>query len=174
MIRLLCSYICLLSFHAASGSKSSPSVEANMVAARSSACSPLSLAVMPYPCCSDIYPYMSGSAGVAKPRLAYTWRPNSLVSDRANTQKVISPGLSSSTPSSRVITWQRGGTLSISSSLRSAVSPFSSSPPQVSSLLDPPPAEAQSAIVDGGRPVGSRRQGGHLGRRAGRAPTRGN
>src|SRR6516225_12254392 len=81
----------------------------NMVAARSSACSPLSCAVIPYPCCSDIYPYMSGSAGVAKPRLAYTWRPNSLVSDRANTQKVISPGLSSSTPSSRVITWQRGG-----------------------------------------------------------------
>src|SRR6516225_2722028 len=53
----------------------------NIVAARSSACSPLSCAVIPYPCCSDIYPYMSGSAGVAKPR---------------------SPGLSSSTPSSRV------------------------------------------------------------------------
>jgi hypothetical protein len=37
-------------------------IEANMVAARSSACSPLSLAVMPYPCSSEIYPYISGSA----------------------------------------------------------------------------------------------------------------
>jgi len=69
-----------------------------MVAARSSDCSPLAAAVIPYPCCSDIYPYMSGSAGMAKPRLAYRWRPNSLVSDRANTQKVTSPGLRSSTP----------------------------------------------------------------------------
>jgi len=31
---------------------------------------PLASAVMPYPCSSDIYPYISGSAGLAKPRLA--------------------------------------------------------------------------------------------------------
>src|SRR5215470_4860555 len=49
IIRLLCSYTLLRSFQAASGSKSIPRVDANIVAARSSAYSALRAPVIPKP-----------------------------------------------------------------------------------------------------------------------------
>jgi len=92
MILPLALYVCSRSDHAAFTSNSIPSVVASMVAARSSAYSPVFSCVSPKAWCSDRYPYSSESLGSARPIADDTRRFGSLVSFRAMTQNTMPPG----------------------------------------------------------------------------------
>src|SRR4029079_3847927 len=91
------------------GSNSTPKVVASICAAKSSVYSPVSSSVSPCAWCSDRYPYVRRSVGSASPIDAEIRRLRSLVSDRAMTQCVISPGFNNFSPRLRGMILQLGG-----------------------------------------------------------------